>query len=455
MKQLLDCSGHYLIGGWGDRAFVGCLGTSQIYELERSPLPPMNHDTSGAPAAATDDEVNAREQEIQAVAVCNINNGPIWCAVARHDKSLSLYCVEKSIQDETSERLNQSSIVVQPCTTYKTTKRVTSLCFASIPDENDIANDLTVVIAADLAGDAVAFALEREAQPCDGAGITHDTEEESVEDARFRRLLLGHTATMLTCVRVVGDGAQQRILTADRDEKIRVSSFPNTHIIEGFLLGHEAFVSCLDVAREDHVTRCVSCSGDGTVRMWDYLTHSQLGQFTLVGDDGTSDGVLPTRVAMNTRGSTAIVCTDDQDFAQVLHWKADNTGFGLLINTIHVGTTLAALWIDNEFFVAMSKAPQCLQVFSVSSDDEANHVRAVDGRFPFIDAMNKYATSENLALPASVLERDDFGVLKMQKQEEKRISNTDRAWNDAGRIETAKARDKRYKKRKIEQAHAH
>jgi tRNA (guanine-N(7)-)-methyltransferase subunit TRM82 len=85
-----------------------------------------------------------------------------------------------------------------------------------------------------------------------------------------RRLLLGHTASILTGLNV----ASGLILTADRDEKVRVSAFPDTQLIRGYLLGHTSFISTMDVVvstTTEH-TLCVTGSGDGSVRLWDCVS---------------------------------------------------------------------------------------------------------------------------------------------------------------------------------------
>eukprot|EP01094_Clydonella_sp_ATCC50884_P003581 TRINITY_DN12734_c0_g1_i1.p1 TRINITY_DN12734_c0_g1~~TRINITY_DN12734_c0_g1_i1.p1 ORF type:complete len:427 (-),score=85.20 TRINITY_DN12734_c0_g1_i1:360-1640(-) len=63
----------------------------------------------------------------------------------------------------------------------------------------------------------------------------------------------------------------RHIITADRDEKIRVSSFPDAFHIQCYCLGHLSFVTSL-VEVDAHI---VSASADGTLRIWD-PQHGQL-----------------------------------------------------------------------------------------------------------------------------------------------------------------------------------
>lgn len=90
-------------------------------------------------------------------------------------------------------------------------------------------------------------------------------------------LLLGHVS-MLTAVLVATHPSTGRdyILTADRDEHIRVSRGPSqAHVIEAFCLGHEDFVSRLCVpAAQPHLL--LSGGGDDDVLVWDWLDGGRL-----------------------------------------------------------------------------------------------------------------------------------------------------------------------------------
>ncbi|XP_057553038.1 tRNA (guanine-N(7)-)-methyltransferase non-catalytic subunit WDR4 isoform X2 [Hippopotamus amphibius kiboko] len=78
---------------------------------------------------------------------------------------------------------------------------------------------------------------------------------------------------MLLDVAVSPDG--RYVLTADRDEKIRVSWAVAPHSIESFCLGHTEFVSRIFVV-PDHPELLLSSSGDGTLRLWEYRSGREL-----------------------------------------------------------------------------------------------------------------------------------------------------------------------------------
>ncbi|KAF1836656.1 guanine-N(7)--methyltransferase subunit TRM82 [Decorospora gaudefroyi] len=93
----------------------------------------------------------------------------------------------------------------------------------------------------------------------------------SKEPMRFKHdLLLGHVSmlTDIVCTKVDG---RSYIITADRDEHIRISrGQPQAHIIEGFCFGHEAFISRLCLTPSG---RLVSGGGDEHLFVWNWQNY--------------------------------------------------------------------------------------------------------------------------------------------------------------------------------------
>ena len=88
-------------------------------------------------------------------------------------------------------------------------------------------------------------------------------------------LLLGHVSllTDLAYVTYFGNGGKPRnyLLTSDRDEHIRVSrGIPQTHIIEGYCLGHTHFISKIAILGSQRQF-LVSGGGDDFLLLWDWL----------------------------------------------------------------------------------------------------------------------------------------------------------------------------------------
>ena len=72
--------------------------------------------------------------------------------------------------------------------------------------------------------------------------------------------IMGHLSMLLDIIYYHINENQQFILTADRDEKIRLSHYPNAYNIQGYCLGHTEFVSHIKLIDQNHI---LSASGDG------------------------------------------------------------------------------------------------------------------------------------------------------------------------------------------------
>lgn len=92
-------------------------------------------------------------------------------------------------------------------------------------------------------------------------------------------LLLGHVS-LLTDMALATSEGRKYIITADRDEHIRVSrGMPQAHIVEGFCLGHTEYITRLCVPGNwPHLL--VSGGGDDEFFLWDWRN----GQIVSKGD---------------------------------------------------------------------------------------------------------------------------------------------------------------------------
>lgn len=108
------------------------------------------------------------------------------------------------------------------------------------------------------------------------ANLTENKENNEIELSE-PTLLMGHLSTCMDLGFVDGDdssGGKFRLITSDRDEKIRVTAYPNTYNIVGYLLGHNEFVSCVKqleqpkTHEEGIFNHFISASGDLTLKLW-------------------------------------------------------------------------------------------------------------------------------------------------------------------------------------------
>ena len=96
------------------------------------------------------------------------------------------------------------------------------------------------------------------------------------------------------------------LITAERDEKIRVSRYPNTYEIVTFCLGHGEYVSSLCM----HDGYLVSGGGDGFLCVWDWLNGVELSRFDLtkfIPDEVRNRDVYTTVRAITSFGEFVAV----------------------------------------------------------------------------------------------------------------------------------------------------
>lgn len=115
-------------------------------------------------------------------------------------------------------------------------------------------------------------------------GLSSRATDKPAEPTFEHTLLLGHVS-MLTAVTVGSHPVTGRpyILTADRDEHIRVSrGIPEqAHIIDAFCLGHEDFVSrlCIPSSRPEIL---ISGGGDDDIFVWDWAQGRLLSRASVI-----------------------------------------------------------------------------------------------------------------------------------------------------------------------------
>ncbi|KAH7885862.1 WD40-repeat-containing domain protein [Phlebopus sp. FC_14] len=103
------------------------------------------------------------------------------------------------------------------------------------------------------------------------APITEDKKNTlyaSHENPSGGELILGHTSLLTSCLLTPDE---QFVITADRDEHIRVSWYPQGYTIESYCLGHEKYVSAIHIPQFSPAT-LISGGGDPELKLWDWMT---------------------------------------------------------------------------------------------------------------------------------------------------------------------------------------
>lgn len=94
-------------------------------------------------------------------------------------------------------------------------------------------------------------------------------------------LIIGHVS-MLTAVVLANLKGKTYILTADRDEHIRVSrGIPQAYVIESYCLGHNAFIGAL-CTPATQPELLISGGGDNELFVWDWLAGKLLHKVDLL-----------------------------------------------------------------------------------------------------------------------------------------------------------------------------
>ncbi|KAH9951156.1 WD40-repeat-containing domain protein [Amylocystis lapponica] len=149
------------------------------------------------------------------------------------------------------------------------------------PTEIRFTRDGLTILVSDKFGDIFSYPLHPVAEsiPASSApGASKRGTLTSHENAADGTLVLGH-ASLLTCFLLSPD--ERHVLSADRDEHIRVSWFPQGYTIERFCLGHEKFVSALHIPRFAHAT-LVSGGGDPVLKLWDWMEGTVYGEIQIL-----------------------------------------------------------------------------------------------------------------------------------------------------------------------------
>lgn len=130
--------------------------------------------------------------------------------------------------------------------------RANAICFT---------NDSDKILIADKSGDVLSFNLK---PPSDTYSC-----------------LLGHLSMLLD---VAISPCGKYIVTCDRDEKIRVSKYPNAYNIQCYCLGHTDFVTNVQVLPNFSDNILLSASGDGSIRIWKYIEGFEVGRRNISKD---------------------------------------------------------------------------------------------------------------------------------------------------------------------------
>jgi len=273
--------------------------------------------------------------------------------------------------------------------------------------------------------------------------------------------LLGHTASVGTCLDLSPDGSC--LASGDRDEKVRLSKFPCTLVINAYLTGHDNFISSVTFIQRG--TAVLTGSGDGSLALWDAETGAERVKLALPlpleakdetkEEDGREEGskepsktrnkatTVPCAVAVNREETLAVV---------TLLGRAELLVYSLpaleLVQTLRTPSPpLGAVWLEEggkeEVLYVTVGAPEYLMAYTLEGN--ALQVQEKGEEKPMIAAMRSFGAAAGLQTEMTVDEGDEGFLGGMTKENlEVRFE-----WNSRQRKEehVEKARQKRQEKR--------
>ncbi|KAF4666292.1 WD repeat-containing protein 4 [Perkinsus olseni] len=163
-------------------------------------------------------------------------------------------------------------------------------------------------------------------------------------------LLFGHLAvvTAMECVQTHG-----YLLTADRDEKIRMSLYPSYQVIHAFMLGHTEYVSGLHYSSQ--YEQVISTSADGTIRRWSLSTGQQVGASFHV-DPTNKRAVIACSAYDYTCDKIYYVCENNPTVVVTLGLPgAPETGAELTVCPLDTGRPIQSLCLVGSLLLCVDR----------------------------------------------------------------------------------------------------
>lgn len=222
----------------GDTLYIGTAQTLQAVDLK-----------SGSVVKRIDLDSAARTEKTQTKPQDEIRAEIQTLAMARDGKTLIATTNE-----------DKSAIVFSP----RLESEISRHKFPKRPSAVDVTYDNSTLILADKFGDVYAVPMDQ-------------STDLTVKDTS--RPILGHVSMLVDLV-VAREGNSQFIITADRDEHIRVSRYPQSYVIERWLFAHKEFVSklCL-IPCAPYLL--LSGGGDEFLCLWNWSTGELLEKISL------------------------------------------------------------------------------------------------------------------------------------------------------------------------------
>ncbi|KAG0664187.1 tRNA (guanine-N(7)-)-methyltransferase non-catalytic subunit trm82 [Maudiozyma exigua] len=253
-KKNSDDSGYRLIGRWADQfdrsnSLKEKVSKEQDRQINENAKKQKDNEGNAVPKKKTEAKVPVPGPGAPPVYSCIRNlivskNGKKLFSCADSDKSVLIFDI-----DSTNENNCLKLVKRQP--------------FPKRPNAITISDDEKTIIMADKFGDVYSI-------PTDGEPLQNINDELDP--------ILGHVSMLTDVLFKKDSNGKGYILSADRDEHIKVSHFPQSFIVDKWLFGHSQFVSSI-CAPEWKSNYLFSAGGDDYVYLWDWESGKKLSQF--------------------------------------------------------------------------------------------------------------------------------------------------------------------------------
>ena len=313
----------------------------------------------------------------------------LFCAVATQLKICALYKID--LNSSTSQTL------LVPRYTFVLPKKAASLRILPVPATTEFP---LLMVTGDKIGEVRAYSLlnfsSSSTTTTTTTTTTKTTSSVSVSDSVSvstppSTLLLGHTASMITSVEFTPN--HKFILSSDRDEKIRVSHFPDTQNVQSYLLGHTSFITCTAVSNDI----CATSSADNSVRVFDIESGSEHA-IHQTDTDGT-----PTHLAISPSGKTIAYILDGVKKVNVLSYE-DKT-LTVIASLPTTSQPLNFQFTSDTSFFALATEPAYMLSFSISEDLKT--VTQLSSDSSLVVEVANHAKQHNVTMPKLLIDGED------------------------------------------------
>lgn len=170
--------------------------------------------------------------------------------------------------------------------------------------------------------------------------------------------LLGHTSSVITDMTISPDGS--RIVTADRDEKIRLTSFPDTSTIAGYCLGHTDVVTSVAFLSPSSCSSplLLSAGWDHRLSLWDPQSCVQLDVLALAPPPHEQAQAQQAQEVLDTKTDEADEGEEDETAADKVYDETKAGHFPLRVVVAQPGSDTFAVLFWNKPQISLYRVQQ-------------------------------------------------------------------------------------------------